>query len=68
MDRNYDVITLFQLLFILRRSRVDIFADIIKLVTMFIKTIFKGTKKLKELEMTYQNAICICISWYCKIC
>ena len=53
MDRNYDVITLFQLLFILRRSRVDIFADIIKLVTMFIKTIFKGTKKLKELEMMY---------------
>ena len=53
MDRNYDIITLFQLLFILRKSRVDIFADIIKLIAMFIKTIFKGTKKLKELEMMY---------------
>ena len=43
-----------------------IFADI-KIVTMFIKTIFKEQKKLKELEIMYQNAISICISWYRKI-
>ena len=43
------------------------FADI-KIVTMFIKTIFKDPKNLKELEIMYQNAISICISWYSKIC
>ena len=40
---------LFQNTFILRRSRVAIFADIIKIVIMFIKTVFKDSKKLKEL-------------------
>ena len=39
-----------------------IFADIIKIVTMCNKTIFKATKKLTELK----NAICICIFWYSK--
>ena len=29
-----------EITFILRRARVPIFADIIKIVTMFIKTIF----------------------------
>ena len=42
MGSNYDVINLFQKTFILRRPRVAIFADIIKIVTMFIKTILKG--------------------------
>ena len=42
--------------------RVVIFADIIKIVTMSIKTIFKDTKKLEELETMYQNAIYVCIS------
>ena len=45
-----------------------IFADIIKIVTIFIKTIFKDSKKLKELEIIYQNVIYICISWYIQIC
>ena len=36
MDRNYDAIT-----FILRGPRVAIFADITKIVTMLVKTIFK---------------------------
>ena len=40
MDRNYDVIYLFQNTFILTRPRVTIFADIIKNITMFIKIIF----------------------------
>ena len=50
MNRNYDVITLLQITFILRRSRVSDFSDIIKIATMFIKTTFKDSKKLKELE------------------
>ena len=36
MERSLDEIT-----FILGRPRVPTFADIIKIVTMFIKTIFK---------------------------
>ena len=44
-------------------ASVATFADITKLVTIFTKTIFKDQKKLKELEITYQNEICICISW-----
>ena len=40
MDRNYDLIT-FQSILTLRRPRVANFADIIKIVTIFIKTAFK---------------------------
>ena len=43
------------------------FADIIKIVTMFIKKNLEDWKKLKELEIMYQNAIYICILWYGKI-
>ena len=39
--------TLFQSSFNLRRPSVAIFADIIKIVTIFIKTIFKDTRKNK---------------------
>ena len=42
-------------------ATVPIFADIIKIVTMFIKTIFKDSK-LKELEVMYQIPTYICIS------
>ena len=55
-------------MFILWRPRVASFADIIKFVTMFVRKIFKDSKKLKELEVMYQDAIYICISWYSKIC
>ena len=48
MDINYEVITLFQNTFILRRPWVAIIADIIKIKT-FIKIFFKDSKKLKEL-------------------
>ena len=45
-------------MFILGRPRVAIFADIIKIVTILIKKIFKDyKKKLKELEIIYQNVI-----------
>ena len=54
MDRNYDVI-----IFILRRPKVASFANIIKIVTMFIKT---SSRLLKELKIMYQNAVYIYIS------
>ena len=52
----------FQNTFIARKPIVAIGGDIIKIVTMFIKTIYKDSKKLKELEIMYQNAIYILIS------
>ena len=36
---------------ILRKSEVAIFADIIKIVTTFIKTILKDQEKLEELKI-----------------
>ena len=48
---------LFQSNFILGRPGVIIFADIIKIETMFIKIIFNSQEKLKELQITYQNRI-----------
>ena len=50
MYRNYDVITFFQNILILRRPGVAIFADIIKIVTMFIKTITKDSRKVKRIR------------------
>ena len=54
------MITLFQNIFMLRRPRVAIFVDIIKIMTMFEKTIFK-------IELMYQNATYIYTSWYSKL-
>ena len=45
MDRNYGVIIFILKYLILRRPRVAIFAEIIKIVTIFIKVIFKDSKK-----------------------
>ena len=42
--------TLLQNIFILIRPRVAIFADIIKIVTMFIKKIFRDSKKVKRIR------------------
>ena len=42
--------TLFQNTFILRKLGVAIFADIIKIVTIFIRTIFKDSNKVKIIE------------------
>ena len=41
--------TLFQNTFILRRPRVTTSADIIKIVTVFMKTIFKNSEKVKRI-------------------
>ena len=45
MDRYYDVIN-----FISKRPRVANFADIIKIVTIFIKTTFKDSKTFKRIR------------------
>ena len=49
MDRNYNVITFFQNALTLRRPGVAIFVDVIKIVTMFIKTIIQDSRKLKKI-------------------
>ena len=54
MDRNYDVATC-----ILRRTEVVIFADIIKIVTMFIKTIFKDSRKVKRIRNYVSKSISV---------
>ena len=50
MERNYDAITFILKYLCFRRARVDIFADIIKIVTMFIKTILKDSEKVKRIR------------------
>ena len=47
---------LFQSTLILRRPGVDIFADIIKIVTMFIKTITKDSRKVKRIRNYPSNS------------
>ena len=49
MDRNYDVITFSSKYPLLRRPGVAIFADIIKILTMFIKTIIQDSRKVKRI-------------------
>ena len=49
--RNYDVITVILKYLYLRRPGEVSFADITKIVTMFIKKIFECSKKLKGLEI-----------------
>ena len=51
MDNNYDVIAI-----ILRRPGVVIFADIIKIATMFIKTITKDSRKVKRIRNYLSNS------------
>ena len=62
MDRNYDVTAIISKYPYLRRPGVVIFADIIKIVAMFIKTITKGSRKVKKIEIMYQNQIYMWIS------
>ena len=62
MDRNYNVITVISNSFILKRPSVAIFADIIKIVTIFFNQSLKTQKSLKKLEIIHQDEIFICIS------
>ena len=49
MDKNYGVRTFISKYLYLKRPRVAIFADIIKIVTIFNKTIFPaGTQRLGD--------------------
>ena len=50
MDRNYDVTSSIKNTFILIRLGVAIFADIIKIVTIFIKAIFKDSGNVKRIR------------------
>ena len=59
---------LFQNTFILRRPGGDIFANIIKIITRFIKKIFKDSRRVKRVRNYSQNGIYTCIFWYSKIC
>ena len=59
---------LFQNTFVVRRTGLAIFADIIKTVTVFIKKYLMTQEKLKEIDIMYQNGINIFIFWYSKIC
>ena len=61
MDRHYDFITFISKYLHFKNSIVAIFADIIRVETIFIKTL-KTQKKLEQLEIMYQNPIHICIS------
>ena len=61
MDRKYDIMTFISKY--LYFKKVD-FADIIRIVTIFIKT----QKKFKEFEIMHQNLIYTGISWYSRIC
>ena len=53
MDRNIDVLAFYQNTFTLKGPRVANFTDIIKVATIFIKTVFKDSTKSKELEIMY---------------
>ena len=61
MLKNYKVILFFQNSLILRRPKVPIFPDIIKIVIILIRQSLLAQKNLKELEIMYQNEIYICI-------
>ena len=50
MNRNYDIITFFQKIFILRRPGIGNIADIIKIVTMFIKATLKDSRKIRRMR------------------
>ena len=50
MDRNYEVVIFSSKFLFLSGALVVIFADIIKIVTMFTKTIFQDSRKLKKYE------------------
>ena len=50
MNRSYDIITFISKYFILRQSGVAIFVDIMKIVTMFIKSPFEDSRKVKRIR------------------
>ena len=63
MERNHDLITFISNTLILRRPRVPIFADIVKIVTMFFKTIIKYPRKVKRIRnyVSKPNITSVCL-------
>ena len=57
MNTNYDVITIFPKKFILRRTGVAIFADIIKIWPRLLKQSLKTQENLEKIEIMYLNGI-----------
>ena len=55
MGRVYDVITFISKNLYFKRAWLAIFADIIKIVTMFIKTIFENSRKVKRIRNYVSN-------------
>ena len=53
---------------ILRRPEAAIFADIIKILTMFIIAIYKDSRKVKINKNYASKCSLYLISWYSKIC
>ena len=64
IDRNYDVITFFQNIFIVPRPGLAIFADIIKIVTIFVKTIkdLVQFKRIRDYVSKYNLYLYLLIS------
>ena len=50
MDRNYDVINFISKYLYFKKAGVANFGDIIKIASMFIKTIFKDSRKVKRIK------------------
>ena len=50
MDRNHDFITFISKYRCFKKAWVAIFADIIKIITMFIKKVFKDSKRVKKIR------------------
>ena len=50
MDRNSDVVKFISKYFYFKKARVANFVDIIKITTMFIKTTFTKTEKVKRIR------------------
>ena len=50
MDRSHDVITFISKYLYFKKTVVANFAGIIKIVAMFIKTIFKDSRKIKRIR------------------
>ena len=57
MDKYYDVITFISKKLYFKKGWVAIFADIIKNVTMYIKTIFKNSRKVKRIRNYVSDCI-----------
>ena len=62
MGRNYDVITFFSKYLCLKKAWVPIFAEITKIVTIFIKTTLKDSRKVRIIRNYVSKWNLICIS------